>query len=196
MRCSRATLGVSKPLHRGTGKMTRDMRLARAAGLAITIGLAPITAVTAQQPVFYDPLLDHLVGQWRMEGTIAGQHSVHDVTAEWVLGHQYMRVHEVSRERDASGAPVYEATVFIGWDQKSSEYSCVWLDVYGGISPTSFAKAKRNGDEIPFIFGDSESATHTTFVYLPKTDSWEWRIDNEDKGKASQFARVALTREQ
>jgi hypothetical protein len=181
-------------LQGGTGTMARTMKLS-AAILAITIGLAPFIAATAQQPVFRDPLLDRLLGHWRMEGTIAGQNTVHDVTAEWVLGHQYLRVHEISHEHDANGAAVYEAIIFIGWDQKSSTYSCVWLDVYGGISPTSFATAKRNGDEIPFVFGELESATHTTFTYLPKSDSWKWRIDNDDKGKLTPFARVTLTHE-
>jgi len=33
-----------------------------------------------------------------------------------MLGHEYVRMHEVSRERAANGAPAYEAIVLFGRD--------------------------------------------------------------------------------
>jgi hypothetical protein len=30
-------------------------------------------------------LLDHLAGQWILQGTIAGKRTTHDVQVEWVL---------------------------------------------------------------------------------------------------------------
>jgi hypothetical protein len=53
----------------------------------------------AQQPTFHDALLDHLAGSWVLQGTIAGRPTTHDITAEWVLAHQYLRLQEVSREK-------------------------------------------------------------------------------------------------
>ena len=44
-----------------------------------------------------DPLLERLVGTWVLRGTIAGKDTTHDSVAEWVLGHQYLRIHERSR---------------------------------------------------------------------------------------------------
>jgi hypothetical protein len=148
----------------------------------------------AQQPTFKDALLDHLAGNWVLKGTIAGKETTHDVSAEWILEHQYLRIHEVSRETRPDRQPAYEADVFIGWNQGTNRYACVWLDDYGGIAPISFANAKRNGDAIPFVFRDQDSANLTTFSYNAQSDSWEWRIDTEEKGKVTPFARVKLTK--
>lgn len=151
----------------------------------------------AQQPTFTDPLLDHFTGTWVLRGTIAGQATVHDVAAEWVLGHQYLRFHEVSREKDPKGQPAYEAIVFIGWDQASGAYAILWLDSTGswGISAQAIGRAKRGGDEIPFVFIQKDGGSfHTTFAYDRKTDTWEWRMDEEQKSVMTPFARVKLTR--
>ena len=147
----------------------------------------------ADQPTFQDPLLDHLVGNWVLQGTIAGSNTTHDVQAAWVMNHQYLRIHEISRELNPAGQPAYEATVFIGWDQPSSQYACVWLDTYGGVSSQSIGNAKRNGDEIPFLFKFSTGPFHTTFSYIAQKDSWTWQMDSEDNGHLTPFARVTLT---
>jgi hypothetical protein len=162
--------------------------------LAAGFALCSLLCVSgcAQQPTFRDALLDHLAGNWVLKGTIAGKETTHDVTAEWVLNHQYLRIHEVSREMQ-DRHPV-EARVFVGWDQAIKQYACVWLDSYGGISPVSFANAKRSGDEIPFIFRDKDGDTHTTFRYIAQSNSWEWRIDQGQKEDLKPFARVKLTK--
>jgi hypothetical protein len=154
-------------------------------------------SVSARPSTFQDPLLDHLTGKWVLRGTIAGRKTTHDIVAEWVLGHQYVRLHEISREKDAKGQPEYEAIVFIGWDQPSSQYACLWLDSTGGggLMGQAIGHAKRGGDEIAFLFkaGDG-SLFHTTFAYTKSTDSWQWLMDGEEKGKLQPFARVKLTR--
>lgn len=155
----------------------------------VLTGLSP-----AQQPAFRDSLLDHLVGSWVLQGTIAGKQTTHDVTAEWVLAHQYLRVHEVSREKKDNGEPAYQAMVFIGWDNALSQYACFWLDDYGAAFDSTIGHAKRGGDEIAFLFNYPEGPFHTTFAYEPKTDAWQWRMDSEDKGTLKPFARVKLAR--
>jgi hypothetical protein len=164
--------------------------------LAICL-LVPIL-VPAQQPAtFQDPLLDHFVGKWVLTGTISGAATTHDVTAAWVLGHQYVRFHEISREKDAKGQPAYEAIVFIGWDQPTGQYSCLWLDNTGGggLVGQAIAHAKRESDKIAFLFKSADgSLFHTTFAYDKKADSWKWMMDNEEKGKLTPFARVKLAR--
>lgn len=150
----------------------------------------------AQQATFRDSLLDHLVGRWILTGTIAGQQTTHDVSAAWVLNHQYVEIHEVSREKGKDGAPEYEATAYIGWDQPSSQYVCVWLDDGGGISSQSLGHAPRNGDSIPLVFPDSSDGgkMHTTFAYKEVDDSWALNVDQETAGKLSPFARTTLIR--
>lgn len=53
----------------------------------------------------------------------AGQQATHDITAEWVANHQYLRLHEVSRQRMADGKPQYDAFIHIGWNEGKKVYS-------------------------------------------------------------------------
>lgn len=149
----------------------------------------------AQSPSFQDPLLDHMIGKWVLQGTIGGRDTTHDVVVEWVLDHQYVRLHEVSREQTGKGQPAYEAIVFIGWDQPSGGYACLWLDSTGGggLSAQAIGHAKRSGDEIAFLFRTKDSVFHTTFVYSKGTNTWEWLMDDEEGGKLQPFARVKLS---
>jgi len=62
-----------------------------------------------------DPLLERLVGNWVLRGTIAGKQTTHDIVTEWFLDHQYLRIHETSREKNDKGQAQYEAVVLIGW---------------------------------------------------------------------------------
>ncbi|MBZ5590010.1 MAG: hypothetical protein LAO05_15760 [Acidobacteriia bacterium] len=164
--------------------------------IAAAIGLVSLSA-SAQQTSFQDPMLDHLVGTWVLQGSIAGKETAHDIVAEWVLGHEYVRVHEVSREKNADGQAAYEAIVFIGWDESSNQYACLWLDSTGGggLSAQGIGHGRRSADEISFLFkGKDGSAFHTTFAYSKGTDTWQWLMDGEEGGKLQPFARVRLTR--
>lgn len=68
--------------------------------LLLLAALCCIAAVPAgaEPPAGDDPWLSRLVGHWVLEGRIAGKDTTHDVDAEWVLNHLYVRLHEVSRE--------------------------------------------------------------------------------------------------
>lgn len=161
------------------------------------LGLLTLSAVaiSAQTPSLQDPLLDRMVGKWVLQGTIGGSATTHDVDVDWVLGHQYIRLHEVSRERTDKGQPAYEAIVFIGWDESSRTYACLWLDSTGGggLSAQTFGHAKRGADELAFVFKTHESVFHTTFVYDKATATWRWLMDDERAGKFEPFARVTLS---
>ena len=163
----------------------------------LLLGILFSSAVLSQQTSFQDSLLEHMVGRWVLQGTIAGKETTHDIVAEWVLGHQYLQFHETSREKNLHGEAEYEALVFIGWDQPSSQYSCLWLDVTGGggLSAQAIGHAKLKGDEIAFIFKGSDGSTfHTTFLYDHSTNVWRWLMDGEENGKLQPFARVTLRR--
>jgi hypothetical protein len=157
-----------------------------------TIGGTNLVTPTAE------PLLDHLAGKWVLAGKIGGKPTIHDVDAGWVLNREYMRLHEVSRERDTQGKAAYEAIILIGWDAKSSEYACLWLDSTSGegLSNEVVGRGKRSGASIPFVFRlNGVSELHTTFSYAASTGTWEWVIDDEEGGKLLNFARVTLTRQ-
>src|SRR5271170_7891813 len=159
--------------------------------------LAVSFSATAQQATPQETLLDHLAGNWILQGTIAGGETTHDIESDWVLNHEYLRIHETSREKNAQGKPAYEAIVFISWEASSSDYRCLWLDSTSGeglASTQGIAKGKRNGDEIAFLFKSKDGDFHTTFAYNRSADTWQWLMDGEENGKLSPFARLKLTR--
>ena len=153
------------------------------------------TAAAAQQKTFQDPLLDRMQGHWVMEGTIAHKPVVHDVTAAWVLQHQYLKIDEVARERNADGRPAYEATIYIGWVEATHRYACVWLDVFGSITNESLGSAVPAPDAIPFVFNNHDGTViHTTMRWNQADGRWGWTIDQGQEGKLSNFARLTLRR--
>src|SRR5262245_28500295 len=122
------------------------MRYALVAALS-TLALTPVNAQPAPS------LWDRLLGHWVMTGTIDGKQTTHDVDAELILDKGYVRLHEVSREKNKAGGPEYEAIVIISRDSKSGEYKGLWLDntSAGGLSGP-IAHAKPTETSIPFIF--------------------------------------------
>jgi hypothetical protein len=145
-----------------------------------------------------DSLFPRLIGRWVLSGTIARQPTTHDVTFSWMLGHEYVQMHEISRERSADGKPAYEAIVLFGRDPRTGEYGCLWLDNTGtsAFDPAGVGRGSVSGDSIPFLFRYTPSTSfHTTFVYNRAADSWQWHMDNDSLGVRRPFARVTLTRE-
>ena len=159
-----------------------------------------VPAAVAQRHTSSAPeeLLDRMTGHWVMTGTIGKKPTTHDVDVDWVLKREYIRIHEVSRDKDASGGIVYEAWIYIVWDAKKSEYAVMWLDntAATNFAPEGIGHAKPEGDRIPFIFKDADgSGIHTIFAYDRAKDTWSWTIDNLDQsGKSSSFAKLTLTR--
>ena len=161
-------------------------------GLALLLSLG--TPAMAQQTTFQDPLLDHKIGSWVMTGTIAGQEITHDLEIEWILAHQYVRIHEISRELDSTGNPQYEAYVHIGWDPELERYACLWLDITGSSGFRPLGYAVRKGNTLPFVFDMDGGPFHTTFIYEKGTDTWRWTMDAQRGDDMQPFARVQLRR--
>jgi hypothetical protein len=172
------------------------MHRAFASTLAFVCAAALAQAPTAPAR---DALLDRLAGAWVASGYIVGKPTTHDIEASWVLAHQYLRIHEVSRERDAGGAPRYEAFVYIAVNRAADgEYKCLWLDstTGDGLANGMSCAARRDGDTIPFVFRDKGGRADftNTFAYDRAGDAWTWTLDNVKDGKSSPFARFALKR--
>ena len=175
--------------HAGEGLMR--MATALCVLLLVTATGLPAQSLSA------DSLFDRLIGHWVLRGTIAHKETTHDVTFEWMLGHEYIQMHEVSRERAAGGEPAYEAVVLFGRDPRTGEYGCLWLDNTGAgaFDAQGIGRGTVAGDSIPFLFRYTPTDRfHTTFVYDRRTDSWQWHMDNDSSGVRRPFARVALTR--
>ena len=133
-----------------------------------------------------------------MTGTIGKQAVTHDVEVDWILKRQYIRIHDISREKDADGEVAYEAWIHIAWDKKNAEYAVMWLDNTGttNFAAEGVGHGKPDGDRIPFVWKSADgSGIHNTFAYDRASDTWSWAIDNVDKsGTPSPFARVTLKR--
>jgi hypothetical protein len=150
----------------------------------------------AQQATFRDPLLDHLVGHWVLTGMIGGRKTVHDVSAAWVLNHQYLEFQETSREKNKDGAPFYQSAVYIGWDEPTKEYVCAFLDTFGGFYSEANCHAPRAAGKIALVFQDrgDPGKFYNTLSYDRASDRWTMNMDQETAGKFAPFARTILAR--
>jgi hypothetical protein len=172
--------------------------MASATTAVLLCALAASAAGQNQATSAAEALMDKMTGQWVLTGTIAKRPTTHDVDVDWVLKRQYIRIHEVSRDKDAAGGVGYEAWIYLVWDAKAGEYAVLWLDntAATNFAPEGIGHAKPDGDRIPIVFklGDG-TGIQTTFAYDRAKDTWSWMIDNVDKsGKSSPFALVTLTR--
>src|SRR5262249_55705592 len=66
-----------------------------------------------------DPLLDQMVGSWKLTGKVVGRNAEHSVDAEWVLNHQFLRIHEKDETPAKEGSVPYEAFIMLGYDNAS-----------------------------------------------------------------------------
>ena len=170
-------------------------------GIAFCV-LAALSVAQEQRPpldgpkvVFADQLLDNMVGNWKVGGTIRGHNAVQTVEAAWVLNHQFLRVHETGMPDPKSAGPAYEAIVMIGYDHASERYVAHWMDVYGGRFSETLGYGLRSGDEITFVLEYPDGPFHTTFLWLPEKNQWQWLMKTKDnRGHWTEFANLTLTR--
>lgn len=152
--------------------------------------------LSAQTPAEWrDDLVDQMAGDWKLEGTVMGRAGHHDVRAEWVLNHQFLRIHE----KTAAGAPkdehAYEATWFLGYDPVSERYVLHLMDIFGARFSETPGYGTRDGNAIHFVFEYPDGPFHTTLRWSPGAGSWQWLMEQKNKeGKWTQFADLTLTR--
>jgi Protein of unknown function (DUF1579) len=109
------------------------------------------------------------------------------VKAEWVLNHQFLRLHM----KDVKVPAAYEAMVFIGYDNTSDRYVAHWIDVFGGGFSETLGYGQKTGNSIKFVFEYPDGPFHNTFTWSPAAKTWTflgemkddagtWRIFAED----------------
>lgn len=167
-------------------------------GAAETAGTAapPLDIVGGEAAAASGPreLLGRLAGRWVLAGEIAGQATTHDVDGAWVLQGNYVRLTEISREKDAAGKAAYEAMVLLGW--AGDHYVCFWFDNTEVATSDGGCRAKEAGDTIALEFHAPDGALSftNTFAYDRKADAWTWKMANIKDGAATPFASVTLKR--
>jgi len=150
----------------------------------------------AQTPAeWHDDLVDRMAGNWKLEGPVMGGVGHHDVEAEWVLNHQFLRIHEKTSAKAPAGEHRYEATWFLGYDAVSERYVLHLLDVFGGRFSETLGYGTREGNAIHFVFEYPDGPFHTAFRWMPESGAWQWLMEQKNKdGKWTQFADLKLTR--
>jgi hypothetical protein len=149
----------------------------------------------AQAPAgWHDNLADQITGTWKVEGKVLRRDAHHEVNAEWVLNHQFVRIHEKTTADAPASENRYEAIWFLGYDAISERYVLHLIDIFGGRFSETPGYGTRNGNEIRFVFEYPDGPFHTAFRWSPENNSWQWLLEQKDKdGKWTTFADLRLT---
>ncbi len=142
--------------------------------------------------LFQDDLLDNLQGQWTLKGTIVGHPGDAEMDAVWVLNHQFLKIHEKGAGV-IPGRPLYEAEVYVGYDNASERYVVHWIDIYGGRFSETLGYGTRSGNTIKFVFEYPDGPFHNSFIWNPDSKTWRFLLEQKNSvGKWSTFAdRIA-----
>jgi hypothetical protein len=161
---------------------------------ALLLTLASVPS-KAQAPVEWrDNLADHLSGAWKVEGQVMGREAHHEVNAEWVLNHQFLKIHEKTAATAPASEHRYEALWFLGYDTVSERYVLHLIDIFGGRFSETLGYGVRSNNEIRFVFEYPDGPFHSTFRWSQETATWQWLLEQKDKdGKWTTFADLKLS---
>jgi hypothetical protein len=157
--------------------------------------LAPLHAFAQAPTEWRDDFVDHMAGAWTLTGQVLGREAHHDIQAEWVLNHQFLRLHEKSAVSAPPSERRYEAIWFLGYDSVSERYVLHLFDIFGTRYSETLGYGLRDGNAIRFVFEYPDGPFHTTYRWSPETGTWHWLLEQKDKdGKWTTFADFKLTR--
>jgi len=106
-------------------------------------------------------------GNWKLTGNVMGRAAEHSVAVEWVLNHQFLRVHEKDNAPATNDRVPYEAMIMVGYDNTSDRYSLIGMTSSAGVFRKTLGYGTRSGDEIRFVFEYPDGPFHTTFRWNP-----------------------------
>ena len=176
------------------------MKLKIAASVTLTwvlavASLVPAAALAQVPEPWHDDLVEHLTGAWKLEGQVMGRAAHHDVRAEWVLNHQFLRIEEKTSSDAPNTERHYDAIWFLGYDAVSERYVLHLMDQFGGRFSETLGYGARDGNTIRFVFEYPDGPFHTTYKWDPEKNTWEWLMEQKDKnGKWGTFADLKLSR--
>jgi len=163
--------------------------------VVLLVALTSVPSIAQASAEWRDDLADHLTGTWKIDGQVLGREAHHEVNAEWVLNHQFLRIHEKTAATAPASENRYEAFWFLGYDPVSERYVLHLLDIFGGRFSETLGYGTRNGNEIRFVFEYPDGPFHTAFRWFPEKSTWQWLLEQKDKdGKWTTFADFKLTR--
>ena len=160
-----------------------------------TMILLPAISLAQSPAEWRDDLAEHMAGTWKLEGQVMGREAHHEVHADWVMNHQFLRIHEKTADSAPKTERPYEAFWFLGYDPVSERYVLHLMDVFGARYSETLGYGTRRGNEIRFVFEYPEGPFHTTYLWNPEKDTWGWLLEQKDQNsKWATFASFKLTR--
>lgn len=138
--------------------------------------LAPAAHAQAATPAQMDSLLSHLVGHWRMTGTVRGQSATYALRGTRVLQGRFVELQMTDLHRPAE----YEARVFVGVDSARAQYIAHWLDNFGAAYSIPHATGTAIGDTLRLMFAYPDGPFRDTFAYRRSTATWHFRLESQD----------------
>lgn len=160
--------------------------------LVLQVGFSQDQPADGEHARFEDPLLENLVGIWKLTGVVAGDPVTNTFEAKWILNHQFLQLHY----QDINFPSQYEAWVFIGFNHAEKRYVVHWLDIFGGRYSETLGFGQRENHTIRFLFKSTEGGLQNTFTWFPATQHWSSVIEQTDEsGNWQIFASQEMRRE-
>lgn len=165
------------------------MQISRPRILAVSFLLVLLTATTAlAQP---DPFLSRFEGTWRGEGQAFGMASRMEITWEWVLIENFLRLTLENNMTRQNRTTVFQGRAYykaIGGDK----FEAQWFDSRGETFPI---KAHRDGDSLVALWGSPDKEEGKSIYRLIDAATLEV-IDSvkQKDGTWREFGRVTLKR--
>lgn len=142
-----------------------------------------------------DDLVSHLTGKWKLEGDVMGKAAHHDVSVDWVLNRQFLRIEEKTSANAPSSERQYDSIWYLGYDAISERYVLHLMDTFGARFSETLGYGTRDGDQIRFVFEYPDGPFHNTYRWDAKENSWRWLMEQKNKdGRWEQFGDLKLTR--
>jgi hypothetical protein len=150
--------------------------------------LAAQTGPGVPQPPLHSDLLDQLIGNWDLTGAVRGQPVHERADAEWVLGHQFLRIH--TKQIDG---PV-ETVLHVGYDTVSERYVSIRLDSFSARGSETIGYGIRDGDKLQFTFEYPSGPLKETWSWDAKERTWQFLVESKVKGNWTTFSTISLRR--
>jgi hypothetical protein len=124
-----------------------------------------------QPPPLQSDLLDQLVGVWAITGTIRGAPVREGADAEWVLGHQFLRIHRKQIDGPA------ESVVHVGFDTVLQRFVAFRVDTNGARGAETPGYGVPKGDKLEFNFDYPTSQFRETWSWDSKEKTWQFLVE-------------------
>jgi|HubBroStandDraft_1064217.scaffolds.fasta_scaffold397389_2 hypothetical protein len=158
--------------------MPRSSRTSCLAALVLARVLSAQNGPNPQPPVQSD-LLDQLLGSWDITGMIRGAPVHEKADAEWVLAHQFLRIHRQQIEGPA------ESVVHVGFDTVLQRFVAFRLDNLGARGGETLGYGRQTADKLQFNFEYPTSQIRETWSWDAKEKTWQFLVEIRKKDSKS-----------